>query len=158
MHVPLVTAHKLFARLSAVLPIPTKELERFVKFALVGAFGAVVDFTVLNLLAVGLDWPNLLANAVSFSCAVISNFTWNRLWTYPESRQIRKRKQLPRFALVSVIGLGINSVVLYLMDRFLLGRGLGEVPALNIAKAIAILVVLFWNFSVNRLWTYRQVV
>jgi len=158
MSVPVVTAHKLFARLSAILPIPTKELERFVKFAIVGAFGAVVDFSVLNLLAVGLDWPNLLANAVSFSCAVISNFTWNRLWTYPESRQIRKRKQLPRFALVSVIGLGINSVVLYLVDRFLIHRGLSEIPALNIAKAVAILVVLFWNFGVNRLWTYRHVV
>jgi putative flippase GtrA len=27
--------------------------------------------------------------------------------------------------------------------------------AFNLAKAIAIVVVLFWNFGANRLWTYR---
>jgi len=27
----------------------------------------------------------------------------------------------------------------------------------NVAKAIAIIVVLFWNFGVNRVWTYRGI-
>lgn len=149
--------HPLIERLAAFTPMRPKELERFIKFATVGAIGAVVDFSVLNLLALGLGWPDLLANAVSFSTAVVSNFTWNRLWTFPESRQFPLASQFGSFAAVNVVGLGINTVVLYLTKIFLLNAGLDNALALNLAKAFAILVVLFWNFGANRLWTYRKV-
>lgn len=147
----------MISRLAAISPIHPKETERFIKFAIVGTVGAIVDFAILNLLVFGFGVPDLVANAISFTCAVISNFTWNRLWTYPESRQFRKRRQLPQFVLVSIVGLGINTVVLYFVDSFLIGLGLSQALALNIAKAFAILVVLFWNFGANRLWTYRQI-
>ncbi|MCP4199627.1 MAG: GtrA family protein [Proteobacteria bacterium] len=150
-------AHPLIARIAAHTPMDPKEIERFIKFATVGAFGAVVDFALLNFLALGLGWPDLLANTVSFTVAVISNFTWNRFWTFPETRNIRKRNQLPQFAVVSVIGLAINTVVLYFTKLILVNQGVGDAIALNIAKAFAILVVLFWNFGANRLWTYRDV-
>lgn len=150
-------APSLIARLAAISPIHPKETERFFKFAVVGAIGAIVDFGVLNLLVFVFGLHDLVANTISFTCAVLSNFTWNRLWTYPESRQIRKRRQLPQFGLVSLIGWGINTIVLYFADRFLLSFGLSQALALNIAKAFAILVVLFWNFGANRFWTYRHV-
>ena len=150
-------AHSVIARIAAYTPLPAKEVKRFIKFAIVGAIGAVIDFAILNLLALGLGWPNLLANAVSFSCAVLSNFTWNRLWTFPESRQLPLPPQLGQFAIVSVIGLGINTLVFYVIDQFLIRNGFSQGQALNIAKAFAILVVLFWNFTANRLWTYRKV-
>ena len=38
---------------------------------------------------------------------------------------------------------------------YLLFPYVGEPWSYNIAKAFAIGVVLFWNFAVNRLWTYR---
>ena len=38
-----------------------KEFARFVKFAIVGTLGAVIDFTLLNLFHKGLGWPLLLA-------------------------------------------------------------------------------------------------
>ena len=37
-----------------------KEFTRFVKFAIVGSLGAVIDFALLNLLHSGLGWPLLL--------------------------------------------------------------------------------------------------
>lgn len=157
MTTPKPEATNLIARIAAFSPIHPKETERFLKFAIVGAMGAIVDFAVLNLLVFGFGFHDLVANAISFTCAVISNFTWNRLWTYPESRQFRKRRQLPKFALVSIIGLGINTIVLYFVDRFLLSLGFSQALALNIGKAFAILVVLFWNFGANRVWTYRNV-
>ena len=27
----------------------------------------------------------------------------------------------------------------------------------NVAKAIAIVIVLFWNFGINRIWTYKGI-
>lgn len=131
-----------------------KELSRFVKFALVGALGAVIDFALLNLFRGVFGWPLLLANTVSVSVAIISNFTWNRLWTYPESRAIKKRNQLPKFALVNLAGLLINNLIVLGVDA-LLAPTVGEPWSYNIAKAIAIAIVLFWNFGINRIWTYR---
>lgn len=149
--------HPFVNWLAHFTPMPAKELERFLKFAIVGAIGAVVDFSILNLLALGLGWPDLLANAFSFSIAVISNFTWNRLWTFPESREFPLLSQFGNFAAVNVVGLGINSAVLYFTKILLLHGGLSNALALNGAKAFAILVVLFWNFGANRVSTYREI-
>lgn len=131
-----------------------KELSRFLKFATVGAFGMVVDLSILNLLVRRAGWPLLAANSASFSCAVLSNFTWNRLWTYPESRERPIREQLPQFLLVNLVGLGINNVVLLGLHGVL--RTFLPTPYdYNAAKICAIGIVLFWNFFANRLWTYR---
>jgi len=150
-----------------------REILRFLKFSAVGALGAVIDFGVLNLLVQLVGLPKVVANVFSFSAAVISNFVWNRLWVYPETRRDPLRKQFVQFAVVNVAGLVINTAIFYVSDRWLLGEaGLlaGPVSALagaigmahfdlayNSAKAIATGVVLFWNFFVNRLWTFRHV-
>lgn len=149
----------------------SKEVTRFVKFALVGLVGTIVDFGVLNLLVQLAGMSKVWANTCSFTAAVISNFTWNRLWTFPESRQRSLLSQLGQFALVNVVGLGINQAIFLSLDRFVLGEagalassmaniasGLGLdhfTLAYNLAKAVAIVVVLFWNFGINRVWTYR---
>jgi putative flippase GtrA len=150
-----------------------KELERFCKFAVVGAIGAVVDFVVLNIMKVlfeqvglGVGWnPEwnvdviqlVAANTISFSAAVLSNFTWNRLWTFPESRDLPLGSQLGQFAIVNICGWGINTLLLVSMDQFVFQRFVSARLSYNLAKAFAIGVVLFWNFGVNRIWTYKEI-
>jgi putative flippase GtrA len=48
----------------------------------------------------------------------------------------------------------INNLIVVGVDA-ILRPIIGEPYSYNIAKLIAIGVVLFWNFSINRLWTYR---
>ncbi|PWH20709.1 MAG: hypothetical protein DDG58_01430 [Ardenticatenia bacterium] len=142
-------------RLSVLLRYENrKELIRFIKFAMVGSIGAVVDFSVLNLAHKAFGLPLVVSNTLSFSLAVLSNFTWNRLWTFPESRTRPIRSQLPQFALVNVIGLAINNLILVGLHA-LFSRYIPDPWDYNLAKAIAIVIVLFWNFGANRLWTYR---
>lgn len=130
-----------------------REVERFVKFGAVGTLGTLVDFTTLNLLILGFSLPKFWANTCSFTVAALSNFVWNRLWTFPESRQRALGRQLAQFFAVSVGGYAINQTLFLSLDRWVFS---GWGPAgYNLAKAIAIVVVLFWNFIVNRIWTYR---
>jgi putative flippase GtrA len=142
-----------------------KEFSRFIKFAAVGAIGAIIDFTLLNVNLYVIDslgWNLLptingnliLANTLSVSAAILSNFVWNRLWTFPESRSRKKRTQFPQFALINFIGLIINNLIVVGVDALLVSQ-IGEPWSYNLAKAVAILIVLFWNFGANRLWTYR---
>ena len=88
-----------------------REFERFLKFAIVGVIGMVVDLSTLTATRELLGVPLTLAVAIGFTLAVISNFTWNRLWTFPESRQRPIQSQLAQFVIINVIGLGINEVV-----------------------------------------------
>ena len=65
-----------------------QELERFIKFLCVGGLGAVIDLGLTNLLMrfvfnVGDKdlLPGVIAAAIGFSVATLSNFIWNRYWT-----------------------------------------------------------------------------
>ena len=132
-----------------------RERSRFLRFAVVGTIGAIIDFGTLNILHLYFHLPVLLANACSFTLAVLSNFTWNRYWTYPDSRAKPFGGQLVQFFIVNLAGLLINTLVLaglLGMTTNLFGR-LGY----NVAKAVATVVVLFWNFFINRYWTYNDV-
>ncbi len=140
-----------------------KEINRFLKFSVVGAAGAFTDFTVLNLLVQRFHLLPVVANSFSFTAAVIQNFILNRYWTYPESRQRQATAQLVQFFLVNIVGLGINSLILVSVDHslrnfwiHLLGNAdTGFFVSYNFAKLFAVGIVLFWNFGVNRMWTYR---
>ena len=163
----------MIVKLNTLARTNQRELIRFLKFSAVGTLGAVIDFGVLNLLVQLAGFPKVLANACSFTTAVISNFVWNRLWVYPETRGEPLRRQFVQFLVVNVIGLVINTAIFYVSDRWFLGQmGLLAGPvdrlaraigmehfdlAYNGAKVIATGVVLFWNFFVNRIWTFRHV-
>lgn len=152
-----------FERINSLAPQRIKEahpeVKRFIKFAMVGGFGALLDVTVLNILILVFGVPKGVANIISVSCAIASNFTWNRLWTFPESRGQAIHSQLGKFALVNLVGLVINQAVFLFTDIyiFLPLMPQHETLAYNLAKLCAIGVVLFWNFGINRIWTYRHI-
>jgi len=77
------------------------------------------------------------------------------LWTYPESREEPLGPQMAQFFLVNLGGYVINQVIFLSLDRFVFSSW--GTWGYNISKAIAIGVVLFWNYGVNRLWTYRNI-
>lgn len=144
-----------------------KERTRFLRFAVVGAIGAVVDFGILNLL-LALNVSYLVSATISFIAAVLNNFTWNRFWTYPDSRSKPISTQLTQFAVINVIGIGIRIPLLAVLENFLIRQAVRFIPegiwilsaetlAQNLGLVIAILVVMLWNFFANRLWTYNDV-
>jgi putative flippase GtrA len=160
----------------------SKEVERFLKFAVVGAIGAVVDFgTVFVLQATILPpvdrWQVVVATTIAFCAAILSNFMWNRLWTYPDSRSRSARRQLFLFAFISTVGWLVRTVWVGLAHQPL-GHALMPIvePIIHnfrpgyvasptaeakigtfAALIIGVIVVMFWNFFANRYWTYNDV-
>ena len=145
-----------------------QERTRFLRFAFVGMVGAVVDFGIFNLLSSALGISAVLASVFSFMAAILSNFTWNRYWTYPDSRTKPVTQQLVQFSVVSVLGLIIRTPIIALLETplerlfesasllpvgFVTPKLLGE----NLALAVAVIIVMFWNFFINRYWTYSDI-
>jgi putative flippase GtrA len=167
------------ARISALRH--SRETERFLKFAVVGAIGAVIDSFTFNFLRVqpwldpvSIHLPTgqvvnreVIAGTVAFLLAVISNFIWNRYWTYPDSRSKSLISQLITFFGINLVGLLIRVLILQYASQPLGSLAGSLVPNLsadilatvgaNTAWAIAVILVMFWNFFVNRYWTYNDV-
>jgi putative flippase GtrA len=145
------------------------ERTRFLRFAIVGTIGAIVDFSTFNLLTKLLHMPPVWASVCSFATAITSNFIWNRYWTYPDSRSKKLSKQVVEFAIVNVIGVGIRTPIFaglkgplarlyeFLGVSSLIPFATSEFLGNNTALAIAVVVVMFWNYFVNRYWTYNDV-
>ncbi|GAB1472401.1 hypothetical protein MASR2M66_32790 [Chloroflexota bacterium] len=144
-----------------------KERKRFFKFAIVGAIGALIDFGVMNLLSHSPFKLDLVyAGTISFLCAVVSNFIWNRYWTYPESRSRPLLNQLGMFFLVNAAGVLIRIPILhfgeppllrFVEDSFHTRHLTAEFIAKNFTLAAAVGIVMLWNFFINRYWTYNDV-
>jgi len=148
----------------------SRERSRFLRFATVGIIGAVVDFGVFNLLTLLAGFPAVPSSIISFLMAVLSNFLWNRYWTYPDSRSKSLPNQVVQFGLVSFIGLAIRTPLFAWLEpnlvrsasRLLISTAIGKsfTPTFighNFSLAIAVLVVMLWNFYANRFWTYSDV-
>lgn len=143
-----------------------KERERFLKFAAVGVIGAVIDFGVMNLLTQAAGMLLVVAGTISFVCAVTSNFIWNRYWTYPDSRSRPLTRQLIMFFAVNIAGVAIRIPILHfieppmirMMERMNFRAPLyPEFLAKNLTLALAVGIVMLWNFFVNRYWTYNDI-
>lgn len=148
-----------------IITNPT-ERTRFLKFALVGTLGAIIDFGVMNLLTRLTGMDLVPAGTISFTCAVISNFLWNRHWTYPESRSRHVMHQLGMFFLVNVAGIGIRIPILHYAEpplmhffdiHYIHNSATADLIAKNVTLAIAVGIVMLWNFFINRYWTYNDI-
>ena len=146
--------------------IDNKERVRFLKFAAVGAIGSVVDFGVMNLLTRLLALRLVYAGSISFICAVFNNFMGNRFWTYPESRSRHILHQLGMFFVVNAAGIAIRIPILHFVEPPMEGffESMAHMSAVsaqlfakNATLALAIGVVMLWNYFINRYWTYNDV-
>ena len=146
--------------------LDSKERTRFIKFAVVGAIGSVVDIGVMNLFTQVFHFQLVIAGSISFVCAVINNFIGNRYWTYPDSRSKPLHHQLGMFFIVNAIGIAIRIPILKYVEPPLakLFESLAHISfdaadalAKNATLIFAIGVVMLWNFFINRYWTYNDV-
>jgi putative flippase GtrA len=112
---------------------------KFFKFIIVGFSGLIVDFSITFLLKEKLKLHRYLANSAGFTIAASSNYLFNRFWTF-ESNNPKVLLEFGTFFIISLIGLLINNLFLYLFERKL---------KFYFAKFLAVMVTSVWNFTAN---------
>lgn len=119
---------------------------KFLKFCLVGFSGMLVDFGFTWICKEKFKWNKYVSNSIGFVLAATNNYIWNRWWTF-QSDNANIPIEYGKFFVISVIGLGLNNLVIYLLHEKL---------KLNfyLAKLIAIGVVTVWNFTMNYRFTF----
>jgi putative flippase GtrA len=119
----------------------------FLKFGIVGLSGMAVDFSVTWLCKEQLKFNKYISNSLGFCCAVINNFLLNRYWTF-EHTMHPFAELFAKFALVSITGLLINNLLLYLLLKYFKNN-------FYFIKLVVTGLVFFWNYFINFLFTFN---
>jgi len=109
------------------------------KFGIVGVIAFIIDYGVLIFLTEVCGVYYLLSSMISFVVSVIFNYLASMKYVFSGKDGMSKQKEFIIFVILSVIGLGINQLGMWIM-----------VDKLNIfymfSKIFVTAVVMVWNF------------
>ena len=125
-----------------------KLIEQFLKFGVVGTIAFFIDYGVLMLLSVGFGVDPVFAAAISFTVSLIFNYLASMRFVFTHRDDLSKRREFVIFVILSVIGLGINELVMVIGTN-----ALGTSPfSITVTKVAATAILMVWNFFSRKKW------
>ena len=124
-------------------------LRQFLSFSGVGVIGTVTHYTTLLMLVEIAEVGAVLASACGFVVGALVNYVLNYRYTFRSKR--RHHEAISKFFTVALVGLGLNTLIMSLAIGILFLHYL-------LAQVVATGLVLIWNFSGNRWWTFREAI
>lgn len=122
----------------------------FVKFALTGLLGVVVNLSCFQaLMSSGLN--PYLSSALAIEISIVWNFFLNNYWTF-RNRRISSRKRVRglKFNIVSLLTLAVS------FSSFVVFRWLAPERPEILAQAVGILPAAMANYFANSYWTFKS--
>lgn len=121
---------------------------QFAKFGVVGFLAFLIDYGVLMVLTQALGWDPVLSAAISFVISVVFNYLASMRYVFTRRDDLSRRKEFVLFVVLSVIGLGINELVIWAGTA---AFGVGAL-AVTATKIVATVIVALWNFWSRKKW------
>ncbi len=121
-------------------------INKFIRFLGVGGLATIFQYALLILFVELLFIPKVPSSIISFSLSALLNYWLNFHFTFKSNKS--HKEALPKFLIIALIGLLINTCVFMLSIKYL---GVYYL----VAQIIATAVTLVWNFTVNNLWTFK---
>lgn len=120
-----------------------KLISQFMKFGIVGVIAFVIDYGFMVLLTEVFGVPYLISTTVSFIISVIFNYFASMRFVFKRKDDMSRRREFIIFVVLSVIGLVINDVFMWLMVDFLF-------IDYRISKIVVTFIVAVWNFVTRK--------
>ncbi|MBQ9315941.1 MAG: GtrA family protein [Atopobiaceae bacterium] len=123
-------------------------IDQIVKFGIVGVVATVVDYALLMLLSqvVGID--PVISAGISYCVSLVLNYLLSMRYVFSHRENLSRSREFVTFVVLSLIGFGLNELVMWLGTRALGTTGL----AVTVTKAIATAIVMVWNFVSRKVW------
>ena len=128
---------------------PDSLVGQLFRYAIVGGISFVVDYGSLWLLTEKAGLPYLWSAAIAFILGLICNYLLSTAWVFGESRIKNAWGEFLVFAIIGVIGLGLNELIMYACTD-----GLGFHYMLS--KIVSTGIVFFWNFLARRFLVFKS--
>jgi len=120
---------------------------QFMLFAALGAVGTVAHYAVLISLVQFAQITPVPATALGFITGALVNYGLNYRFVFRSSEN--HAKSIPKFYMLALVGFVINNSVVAFLSNW---AGLHYL----VSQVIATGIVLLWNFTGNKLWTFRR--
>lgn len=128
----------------------------FLKFAVVGVIGTIVDFGFYGLLTRVFGVYYIIATGISVFLAIVNNFFLNKHWTFNKGQSGKTKEEYIKFFIVSVINYFLNiGITYYIVEKTASETIFGSAEDF-FAKVVAISIVLFSNYFGNKYWTFKD--
>ena len=138
-----------------------KIIEQFLKFAVVGGISFLVDFTVYTIMCNVLHIHYIIAGVLGFTVSVVVNYILSMRYVFLSKDDTRKDKEFLIFVVLSLMGMVLNTILLYLCIDILYSN-LGYLKQLLsnewmniVAKVFATGVVMVFNFITRKIFLER---
>lgn len=116
-----------------------KLIIQIIKFGIVGVVAFLVDYSIFLLLTKVVNLSPVISTGISFVLSLIVNYLLSMKFVFQRKESISKQKEIISFVLTSVMGLGLNILIMYL------GYDLWKYDY-RLVKIVATLIVMVWNY------------
>lgn len=126
-----------------------KLIAQLMKFVLVGGLSFVLDFIIYYILTNFFSFYYLVAGFFSFSLSVIFNYLMSMKYVFKSKDDLKKTHEFAIFVTLSVMGLGLNLLSLYLLV---------DIFSMNdlIAKVFVAGIVMIFNFVTRKIFLEQK--
>ncbi len=122
-----------------------KLFTQLMKFGIVGVIAFFIDYGVMVLLTEVFSVHYLLSALISFTLSVIFNYLASMRFVFKGRQDLSKAKEFMIFIILSVVGLGINELFMWIMvDRMHIFY--------MISKIFVTAIVMVWNFVTRKIF------
>lgn len=122
-----------------------KLIAQFMKFGIVGVLAFIIDYGLMILLTEAFGVPYLASTTISFIVSVIFNYVASMRYVFKRKDDMSRRREFIIFVALSVIGLVINDVFMWLMtDQLFIDY--------RLSKIVVTFIVAVWNFVTRKIF------
>jgi len=137
------------------------------RFLITGFFNTGLDFLLLNTMVFFFGTYPLVANTISVSIGITISYILNHKFVFRSGEQLSLRKYVTFFAITGFSSLVIQNSIIYgfeVASKTSFGHSIVLVSAvmnsdalrLNVAKAVAVLIGMVWNFMFYKFVVFRK--
>lgn len=139
-----------------------KLIEQILKFAIVGGISFVVDFLVYGISCNVLGIHYIIAGVLGFVISVIVNYLLSMKFVFVSKDDMSKGSEFIIFVILSLIGMILNSVILFvcidlIYMHWLWLQSLIDIEIMNLAaKIVATAIVMVYNFITRKIFLEKK--
>jgi len=122
---------------------------QLVRYTFVGGFAFLVDFGTLFILTEYFNIHYLVSAAIAFTLGLIINYFLSIKWVFSSRAMENRWWEFLLFALIGLIGLGLNEFFIWILTDILLIYYL-------LSKIITTIIVYFWNFFIRKAILFKK--
>ena len=130
-----------------------KLIQQILKFGVVGFLCFFIDYGIMVALTELCGIPSVISSGISFSVSVIVNYILSITMVFDADKDANKVKQFVVFLILSIIGLGINQLIMWggtsWLDQYM-------ERSYMLVRIVATAVVMVYNFITRKIFIEKK--